>query len=64
MDVKKIPQHIKDDLIARGLTEDDMAEMSAERAFHEFCEWHGMHGWATILRNTLDMLREADKVMK
>lgn len=64
MDVKKIPQHIKDDLIERGHTEEDMAKMSAERAFHEFCEWHGLHDWAPILLNALDMLREADKVSK
>jgi len=61
MDITKIPQHILDDLRSRGNTDEEIKEMSPECAFSEFCEWNGLNGWASTLRNALDILRVADK---
>lgn len=61
MELKKIPQNIIDDLKERGHSDKDIEQMSPERAFHEFCEWNGLVGWASTLRNTLDSLRAAQE---
>ena len=62
MDIDKIPRAIVDDLHSRGFTDSQIANMKPERAFDEFCSWHGLlGGWGDILIGALDALRAADE---
>ncbi len=61
LDSLKITPSVLSDLHERGFPAARVRQMSAERAFREWCEWHGFVGWADTLVETLDMLREAEK---
>lgn len=52
--------NVIDDLVERGHSEDDIATMSAEDAFDEYCAWNALAGWGHDLRSTMASLKEAD----
>lgn len=60
MDISQIPDFVLDALRQRGHNDEDIADMSAEEAFSEFCDWFGLSGWADRLIIALDHLREAE----
>lgn len=58
LDVLKIHPRVMRDLRARGLSEDEIAEMSPEEAFNAFCQFNGISGrWGHTLATVLDSLR-------
>lgn len=59
MDITKIMNATKDDLHQRGWTNEEIEKMSPEKAFQEFCEWHGLINWGETLISVLDNLRES-----
>ena len=66
IDLEKLPTHILGALRKRHGVEDDdtsedaaIAQMCAEEAFCEYCNWHGLLGWGLRLANALDLIRAA-----
>jgi hypothetical protein len=64
MDISKIPADILDDLRERGHTDTSLTLMSADEAFDEFCEWHGLINWGPRLRYVMGALAVASKAKK
>ena len=46
-------------LEGRGITEAKLSHMSEDDIFREFLEWNGVIGFATMIRNGLDNIRNA-----
>jgi hypothetical protein len=61
MDVGKIPVYLLDDLKERGHSAEAITRMTAEKAFDEYCEWHGLCGWGMNLRHAMEAFRKATK---
>ncbi|MET3135478.1 hypothetical protein AAKU55_005788 [Oxalobacteraceae bacterium GrIS 1.11] len=59
MDIRKINSKILVALRGRGHTDQDIASMSAEAAFVEYCNWHGWTGLGNKCIAALDELRAA-----
>ncbi|MET3133631.1 hypothetical protein AAKU55_003921 [Oxalobacteraceae bacterium GrIS 1.11] len=59
MDIKKIDPKILHALSRRGYNDHDIASMSAEAAFGEYCNWLGLIGLGDKLISALDDLRAA-----
>ena len=58
LDVLKIHPRVMRDLRKRGLTEDEISEMTPEQAFNAFCQFNGISGnWGHMLATILDSLR-------
>lgn len=60
LDIAKIREGVINDIKSRDISEAEIAEMTAEQAFIEYCNWHGLYQWGSMLINVLDMLRAAD----
>lgn len=41
----------------REHSDEDIANMSANEIFREYCEWHGLINWANTLISVLDNAR-------
>jgi hypothetical protein len=61
LDIHAIPNHILADLRSRDNSDEDIKNMTAERAFKEYCQWHGLSTWGSTLIDALDALRQADR---
>lgn len=59
MDITKIPANVLNDLRKRGHDDKDIAAMTPESAFGEFCAWNGLRDYGPSLINALDGLRAA-----
>ncbi len=58
LDVLKVHPRVMRDLRKRGLSEDEIAEMTPEQAFNAFCQYNGFAGnWGQTLASILDSLR-------
>lgn len=58
LDVLKVHPRVMRDLRKRGLSEDEIAAMTPEQAFNEFCGYNGFGGnWGHTLASILDSLR-------
>ena len=62
MDLKVLPSHITEDLIKRGNSKEDIAKMSPEEAFNEYCNWHGLQGWGESLWEIVQELKDAEYI--
>ena len=60
-DNQKLPDYIVSALRSRDWADEEIDDMSPDKAFDEFCEWHGLIGWGLTLRGTLNHLRRADE---
>lgn len=43
-----------DALRERGHTDEQIAKIAPAMAFREFCEWHGLIGWAPMLMSVYE----------
>lgn len=59
MDIKKLQQSVVDALRNRELTDDEIAALTPEQAFNEYCRWNSLGDWGPTLTSTLDNLRAA-----
>ena len=57
--LEAVPARIYDDLRQRGHSADEIEQMTAEQAFAEYCQWHGLADWGDHLVQVLDALRSA-----
>jgi hypothetical protein len=57
LDLTKIPNRVLNDVRQRGYDDAEMAAMSVAEFFSEYCNWHGLIGWAPDL---LSVVRAAD----
>jgi hypothetical protein len=60
MEYNKMPDFVIDALHLRGHKTQDISAMTPEEAFVEYCDWHGLCGWGSILISALDSLRAAN----
>lgn len=59
MYIKKLNPDILQALYNRGHTDMEIASMSAERAFSEYCNWNGLPGWGSKLLEVMNNINEA-----
>ncbi|MFP3637598.1 hypothetical protein [Paraburkholderia sp. SIMBA_054] len=59
MDVTKIDDDVLGSLRERGHNDEDIAAMTPEAAFSEYCNWRGLSGFGPVLARALDGLRGA-----
>ncbi|HEX7912509.1 MAG TPA: hypothetical protein VF534_31080 [Paraburkholderia sp.] len=59
MIVSNISAEVLDCLRKRGWDDAQIASMTPEKAFSEFCEWNGLLGYGDKLVRALDGLRNA-----
>lgn len=60
MKLEGIPSDVLKDLRARGHTDAQIENMTANQAFDEWCTWHGLVLWGSTLRTVLADLRAAE----
>ena len=60
MNIKKIPDDVLEDLQQRGHSNKEIAAMTPEEAFGEYCMWNGLIGYGPSLIRALDKLRAAN----
>jgi hypothetical protein len=60
VNVSKLSFSIVDALHERGHTDDQIANMSPEMAFIEYCNWNGLLGWGIELIDVIDSLRASE----
>ena len=58
--LEAVPARIYDDLRQRGHSADEIEQMTAEQAFAEYCQWHGLADWGDHLVQVLDALRSEE----
>ena len=51
---------VMESLKERGHTEDEISKMSPEKAFDEYCNWHGLIGWGEPLRFVMANIQSAN----
>jgi hypothetical protein len=61
MNIEKTPAIILEALRKRGHDYASIKAMGYEKAFDEFCNWHGLCGWGSVLREAITALKKADK---
>lgn len=59
MDISKIPAKVLADIRKRGHSDEDIAAMSPEEAFREYCEWNGLINWGDALFRAVEALKTA-----
>ncbi|MBN3815875.1 hypothetical protein [Burkholderia stagnalis] len=59
MDISKIDASVLEAIRKRGSTDADIALMTPERAFVEYCDWRALPGHGEELIRVLDNLRRA-----
>lgn len=59
LDLDHIPEPILADLEKRGHSREDVAQMSAEGAFSEYCNWRGLLGWGPRLWQAVACFKRA-----
>lgn len=47
-------------LTERGWSKEEIAKLSPEEAFDEYCEWHGLRGWGQTLRFVMSNIQSAN----
>jgi hypothetical protein len=60
LDLKKVPEHILDDLRSRGHSDDAIARMNAAKAFDEYLSWNGIIGYGSSVRAAVHALDAAE----
>ena len=61
MDIHKIDPLVLNNLRKRGHTDEEIAAMTPEQAFIEYCRYHGMMRGSALLR-VIDNLRVASEI--
>lgn len=62
LNIDDVDHDVLDALRNRGHSDGRIGRMSVDEAFDEYCEWHGLPGWGSLLRRVLRNLRlVADK---
>lgn len=59
LNVNKLSSQVVADLQKRGHTLEDIAQMTPQQAFSEFCQWHGLIGWGDKLWDVVAGLHSA-----
>ncbi len=60
LDPKKIPHSILENLHDRGLTDEQIADMSPKEAFGEYAQWHGLINWGSTLWHAVESFKAAE----
>lgn len=55
--IKTLPDNVLEALRNRGLDDEDIAELTPQQAFDEFCRWHGLSDWGNELWSVMDKLK-------
>jgi len=61
MNPTKLPEDLLACLLNRGHSVAAISEMTADDVFDEFCNWHGLIGWGSTLRNAMDAANAASQ---
>jgi len=61
LNLDEIPCWIIDSLKKRNISEDDIREMTARRAFSEYCRWNNLGDWGYNLFDAVEALQKAEK---
>lgn len=59
MDIEKIPSYITNAVRNREFTDAEIAAMTPEEMFCEYCAYYGLGEWGSSLISVLDRLRAA-----
>lgn len=60
MDTNQLNEDIMEALQERGFDVADIARMSTEEAFSEYCEWHGLIRWGYRLHKVHEAISKAN----
>lgn len=64
MKTEILTDDVMNSLLSRGWSEEEIAKLSPEEAFDEYCEWHGLRGWGQTLRRALSNIQSANTTIK
>ena len=60
LDLTVLPDELIQALKKRGHSEIEIQKMEPDRAFSEFCNWHGLSGWGDSLWFMVQELKDAE----
>lgn len=61
MKIEGAPSQLMDALRNRGLSTEEIEKLDGERAFNEFCMWHGLIGWGGTLYSLAKFCMKVEK---
>lgn len=61
MNIEILVEEVIDALEERGHTEEEISQMSEAEVFSEYCNWHGLIGWAENLQFVMKNIESAGK---
>lgn len=60
LNTEKMNPALLQDLQARGMTNVEISLLTAEQAFDEYCDWHGLVNWGPALRSAMIELKKVE----
>lgn len=57
LNTKTLPANVLEALHNRGLSDEEIAELTPAEAFSEFCYWHGLLNWGNELWSVMTNLQ-------
>lgn len=61
MKIKELPSEVVYACRQRGLTDQQIEEMTISELFNEFCNWNGLINWSDRLLNVVNQLKKAKR---